>query len=338
MNSLSRSREGFPVQPDEHPRRHCTSSIRIRGLAERAGSPDRPLGPEVIVPEQVPLLVESSPPETIGTAALRRDERGIWCEAEIWFDGHGEQAAAMRDRHPAEQWPKLAVGIERALVEKGVITAGRVTSVSLVRENFDPGLPPWEVVTDPSGECGICGTVLDYRARFLRRDGRWTGEKVPDPYCPRCDDDLEHLCQLTSTDLKFCGCGDPGAVYDLIRDLLGLIAEKWADDGHDHWREVSQKITDLIGGGTGTYYAVLYWLDGSGLIEHGGSVGGSWLTEKGKHYLSLMRLHEHDEMDGPGCTAYGLPHDGNGCGPGCRHWEASTEEWRKQELARAAKP
>jgi hypothetical protein len=328
------------MEPDKPGRKRCTASIRIRGLAERADSPDRPLGPEVIIPESVPLNVETSPPGQVGIATLRRDEQGIWAEAEIQFDGHGERSAAMRDRHPAEAWPKLAVGIEKALVEKGVITVGRVISVSLVRENFDPDLPPWEVVTDPPGECGICRTALEYRDRFLKRDGRWTQEKVPDPWCPRCEDDLSHLLQLTSTDLKFCGCGDPEAVYNLVRDLLGLIAEKWyrEDDDPARWREVSQQITDRIGGGDGTYYAVWYWLDGSGLIEHGGSVSGSWLTEKGTHYLSLMRLHEHDELDGPGCPSVGLPHDGNGCGPGCRHWEASTEEWRKQELARAEQP
>jgi hypothetical protein len=33
----------------------------------------------------------------------------------------------------------------------------------------------------------------------------------------------------------------------------------------------------------------------------------------------------------------GLPHDGEGCGPGCRHWEASPEEHEKDRLKREAK-
>jgi len=327
----------------------CVSTIRIRSLAERADSPEQPLGPEVIVPEQVPLRIESHPRETVGTATLRRDEAGIWAEAVIHLDADTEYAEVIRRDHPAAAWPYLAVGIIRTLSEKGVITSGEVVAVSLVRKNIDPGLPPWEVVTDPPGECEKCGTTLEYRDRFLRRDGHWTSDKVPDAYCAHCTDDWQHLNQLCHSDLKFCGCGDPESVYELVRDLLGLFQERsdaWERDrqehppfgqaGSDPARGIWQQIKDLIGGGDGTYYAVLYWLDGSGMIEHGGSVAGSWLTQKGQYYLSLMRMHEWD--DGPGSDeGIGLPHEGNGCGLGCRHWEASTEDWAKRELAKARK-
>ena len=322
--------------------------MRIRGLADRADSPELPLGPEVIVPGQVPLRVESGAEETVGVAALTRDGRGIWAEAEISLEAWERVAAGDRYRHdhPAEAWPKLAVSIMKPLAEGGVITSGKVVSVSLVRENADTSLPPWEVVTDPPGECGICGTTLEYRDRYLRRDGRWTQEKVPDPFCPHCDDDLEHLFQLIR-DLRFCGCGDPESVYGLVRDLLSLFEEKWLKrEDENHWREVSQKITDRIGGGDGVYYAVLYLIDGADLLDHGTSIRSSWLTAKGKHYLSLMRLHEYRDMEGPCGFAYGVPHHDQGkpwddpsqgvCGPGCRHWEASTEEYDKERLRREA--
>ena len=346
---------------EPQPRKRSITSIRIRGLAERADSPDQPLGPEVIVPESVPLHVMTSPPETIGTATLHRDEDGIWAEAIIELAAWERVMAGSRYRgdHPAGEWPTLAVGIGKVLVEDGIITSGRVESVYLARENSDPGLPSWEVVTDPPGECGKCGNALEYQDRFLRIDGRWTDEKVPDPFCPHCDDDLEHLYQLISTDLKFCGCGDPEAVYNLVRDLLGLFDKHteelrkvkpglgtWSG-AYDEAQKVSQQIIDRIGGGDGVYYAVLYWLDGSGLLEHGGSVGGSWLALKGKHYLGLMRLHDYRDMEGPGGMAYGFPHydpdkpwddpSQGVCGPGCRHWEASTEEYEKDRLRREAK-
>jgi hypothetical protein len=334
---------------ETRPRRRSITSIRIRGLAERADSPEQPLGPEVIVPEQVPLRVEfDAGKEPVGFVALSRDERGIWASGEIRLDAWEQAKTGNRDRydHPAGQWPKLAVGILKPLVENGIITSGKVVAVSLVRENADTSLPPWEVVTDPPGECGKCGTTFGYRDHFLKRDGRWTQEKVPDPFCPHCDDDLEHLYQLTH-DLRFCGCGDPEAVYDLVRDLLGLFGEKWSDRARaddSHWREVSQRITGRIGGGDGVYYAVLYLIDGAGLLEHGTSIRSSWLTAKGKHYLGLMRLHEYRDMEGPGGLAYGFPHHDPGkpwddpsqgvCGPGCRHWEASAEDWQKRELAK----
>ena len=335
----------------DEPRKRSVMSIRIRGLAEKADSPEQPLGPEVIIPESVPLRVGSGAKnETVGSVALNRDERGIWAEGEIrldaWERAMGE--SRFRDDHPAGEWPKLAVGILRPLAEGGVITSGKIVSVSLVRENADPSLPPWEVVTDPPGVCGKCGTTFEYRDRFLRRDGRWTQEKIPDPWCPRCDDDLDHLYQLTH-DLGFCGCGDPESVYNLVRDLLALFEEKWSDKAKQndaHWREVSQQITDRIGGGEGVYYAVLYFTDRAGLIEHGGSIGGSWLTAKGKHYLGLMRLHEYADMEGPGGLACGFPHHDQDkpwddpsqgvCGPGCRHWEASTEGYVKDRLRREA--
>ena len=334
-------------------REPCVASIRIRGLAERADSPEQPLGPDVIVPESVPLRLEYGAGETVGTARLRRDEAGIWAEAEIPPDtGRDRVPAWHHSHHPADLWPKFAVGIARALSEGGTITSGEIACVCLVRENTDTTLPPWEIITDPPGECGRCGTTLQYRDRYLRRDSRWTQEKVPDPWCPHCEDDWEHLDQLFYSDMKFCGCGDPESVYELTRDLLELLRERWEEGAEPQpqgpaseelaahegvkitfdWRGWKQRFRDRIGGGDGTYYAVLYWLDGSGLIEHGGSVSGSWLTLKGKHYLSLMQAHEWDDVD-----EVGLPHDGNDCGPGCRHWEASTEDYEKDRLKRDAK-
>jgi hypothetical protein len=115
---------------DPQPRRRSVGTIRIRGLAERAGSPELPLGPEVIVRGEVPLRAGAK--ETIGQATLTRDERGIWAEAVITLDAW-ERLEGPLFRHPAERWPKLAVGILKPLSENGVITSGKVVSLSLVR-------------------------------------------------------------------------------------------------------------------------------------------------------------------------------------------------------------
>jgi hypothetical protein len=132
-------------------------------------------------------------------------------------------------------------------------------------------------------------------------------------------DDLQHLYKLFYDDLKVCGCGNPEEVYALVRDLLALAPF------YQHPAEVAERIgvsaEDYASGGLGAYYMVLHALDAADLIEHGGGIGGSWLTHKGTRYLELMKRHEWedlDDTDGYG-SSVGYPHDGNGCLPGCRH-------------------
>jgi hypothetical protein len=127
-------------------------------------------------------------------------------------------------------------------------------------------------------------------------------------------DELQHLYKLFHDDLRFCGCGNPEEAYALVRDLLTLAPF------HQDWRKVAGRIGGNDGD-DGPYYLILYMLDAAGLIEHGGSVGGSWLTAKGVHYLDLMKRHEWDDFDdadGHGGSA-GYPHEGKDCPPGCRH-------------------
>jgi hypothetical protein len=156
-------------------------------------------------------------------------------------------------------------------------------------------------------------------------------------------DDLEHLQQFLFKDLDFCGCGDPESVYELIRELLELFRLNTEEIRKPRENPFSladilngpnyrQQIRDLISDDDGVYYAFLYWLDSAGVLEHGGSVGGSWLTRKGFHYLELMKAREYREMEGNSCIMYGFPHGGEPCGPGCSHWEASYDEWEKKDL------
>ena len=124
-------------------------AVRLRGMCERAESPEQPLGPDVIVPGQVPLSIEfdrMAPP--IDMAALRRDEHGG-----IWADVSGIDV--MPERIAA--YPYFAIGIAHPVISKdtaepdgsnplGRITAGEITHLAVVRRNADPGLPPYEVV------------------------------------------------------------------------------------------------------------------------------------------------------------------------------------------------
>lgn len=126
--------------------------------------------------------------------------------------------------------------------------------------------------------------------------------------------DLQHLYKLFYDDLGICGCGNPEYAYALVRDLLALAPF------HQH----PGKIRERIGGpepDPGTSHLVLSMLTTAGLIEHGGGIGGSWLTPKGTRYLELMKRHEWDDLDdtdGYGGSV-GYPHDGKDCPPACRH-------------------
>ncbi len=135
------------------------TTIHLRGLAERAGCEEQPLGPGVTVPETVPVLLEFNVKEgPIGTATLTRDERGIWAGAVIQLGVEGLLGdlirKTVRQGTFRSMWPAFAIDIARTVVTKdddhpaGVITSGEVQHLSLCRANRDPGLPPYEVVYD----------------------------------------------------------------------------------------------------------------------------------------------------------------------------------------------
>lgn len=80
-------------------------------------------------------------------------------------------------------------------------------------------------------------------------------------------------------DLGWCGCGDPTAALKYLHTGLEACRLYWA-------KEVSFEDRYKMFHSDGEMYFFLYWADAKELMEHGGSVGGSWLTEKGKVLLS----------------------------------------------------
>lgn len=88
-------------------------------------------------------------------------------------------------------------------------------------------------------------------------------------------------------DLGFCGCGYPEAAMWLVRDVLRMCPL------FDHREEFKARFPDR-----GVQMLVLYMLDDADLIEHGGNVAGSWLTEKGERFLALLNtLTSGDDVD-----------------------------------------
>ena len=134
-------------------------------------------------------------------------------------------------------------------------------------------------------------------------------ERKPAPPTPpdARDDEWErcHLYALTA-EIGWCGCGWPGAAYDLVRDLLAHFHDR---DGRDVVQMVGSEAAAQI---------VLYRLQQAHLIDHGTSVTSSWMTDKGRYALYLMRRHPHAELEqGAGFPACFDWREGTGCPDEC---------------------
>lgn len=124
------------------------------------------------------------------------------------------------------------------------------------------------------------------------------------------EDVLNHLHKVFFDDLGMCGCGLPGEAYNLVRDILAL-APLYEEN---RWR-----LAETLTGGGGAHHIILSSLDRAGLIEHGSSLDGSWLTPKGAWCLAAMRGVDFDTISDDG----GYPHDGQACTDAC--WTAPAE-------------
>lgn len=83
--------------------------------------------------------------------------------------------------------------------------------------------------------------------------------------------------------LRLCGCvGDDllPAVSRILRDLKRPEDGEWVG-----WGELCEKH---FSGSKDIGYLVLSYLDCTGIIEHGSSIRGSWLTRKGEELLDLL--------------------------------------------------
>lgn len=83
----------------------------------------------------------------------------------------------------------------------------------------------------------------------------------------------------------FCGCADPASAAKALHDLLAL---------HPLY-ENRDKVPALLPEHLESL--VLYTLDHFDLTEHGGTVGGGWLTEKGQVVLEALKLEVDDNFE-----------------------------------------
>lgn len=84
----------------------------------------------------------------------------------------------------------------------------------------------------------------------------------------------------------FCGCGDPEAACATLLRILRL------HPAYEHRDELAALIPD-----EGARLLLLYRLDRDGLTEHGGSIGGAWLTDKGTAVRDALAREESDGFE-----------------------------------------
>lgn len=91
----------------------------------------------------------------------------------------------------------------------------------------------------------------------------------------------ENLAELRwYEELKFCGCGCPEEVQQYIASILRAHKER----SDSSWAK--NNIREAINKPEMAELFILYTLDAMDLLEHGGSVGGSWLTKKGEQMMA----------------------------------------------------
>lgn len=78
--------------------------------------------------------------------------------------------------------------------------------------------------------------------------------------------------------LEFCGCYTPEVALNLIEEGL----ERFDRDGDKEWVSQTEWVDNNL--------ILAYLLSSLDLTEHGGGIGGSWLTAKGKKLLEALKL------------------------------------------------
>lgn len=96
---------------------------------------------------------------------------------------------------------------------------------------------------------------------------------------------------------NFCNCGGPEETMRYIGRVLDEKmaifqgGEKQPMSTDERWAEHKK----LLPFDSDRAWLVHYFLDSQGLTEHGGGVGGAWLTGKGRRLLEAIKLAGDEE-------------------------------------------
>lgn len=93
-------------------------------------------------------------------------------------------------------------------------------------------------------------------------------------------------------ELNLCGCGIPEDTYEIIRRYLHIREDYYTDK--IEYKDVLERyktdlhIEDDDSLQAGLLQFMMYVLDHNGFTEHGSSIGGCWLTDKGRRLLTIL--------------------------------------------------
>lgn len=87
--------------------------------------------------------------------------------------------------------------------------------------------------------------------------------------------------------LGLCGCGSPEDAYNFCRDVLVAF------DRRGKWDDAEGLVKTLIlARPDQAAHVIAHMMTHLGVLEHGGSVGGSWLTNDGERIVDLGPMTE----------------------------------------------
>lgn len=90
--------------------------------------------------------------------------------------------------------------------------------------------------------------------------------------------------------LQLCGCGQPVEAFNFCRDLLKYFDRR---DKSKEWIDAEGAAEGLIRQHPDVAaHVIAHLLTNLDLIEHGGSVGGSWLTRDGERIVDMEPMTE----------------------------------------------
>jgi len=83
-----------------------------------------------------------------------------------------------------------------------------------------------------------------------------------------------------------CGCGTQPEISDMALYLLDHFAKEIMERDHKTVNN-SPHYTE--------YEIIAHWFDSKGLIEHGGNVMGSWLSDEGRKLHRMLMAKDFEE-------------------------------------------
>lgn len=102
---------------------------------------------------------------------------------------------------------------------------------------------------------------------------------------------IGELDDMLFADVGLCGCGyfeaTVGTIYEYLKHKKDYGGEnyKW-EEWHKWEAEFVEEHKELL------YEFFRYILDNRGFTEHGTSIGGAWITDKGKRLVKLLEESE----------------------------------------------